>query len=106
MRIRMSINKSIKMLVCDFLSASVFFMIATVICENFKVFTFNVFRIDLVLTAICVTMVSLVYEIYNFKRIHQLNVDMEEQIIKEQIIKKQEEQRLKEYNEKKVQSLS
>jgi len=81
LKIRQAISTSMRMLVIDFIVSCVIFALALIIsCSPINIWHF---KFDISIFGMCVISISLLYEVYNFRRIHQLNVEIEEQVLKE-----------------------
>lgn len=96
-RIRKSLRASIihtrNMLLWDFCISTLFLFTALIWDQNrFRYEITKLCIIDIMLIAISVVMISLIYEIYNFKRLHELNWDIEDEVISEEIRKKNNNQ--------------
>jgi len=85
-KIRNSINHTTKMLIADFLISTIFFVL-TAIPNNTIIQTGTFMKFDCQVFGMCVITISILYEVYNFKEIHNLNVEIEEKIIEETIKK-------------------
>ena len=86
MKLRSSISKIRNCLLLDF-STSAVVLVASLLWDSSSiVYEIGCFRIDIMLFAVCVSAMSLLYEIYNFRRIHNLHTDIEDAIVKEKII--------------------
>jgi len=79
--IREAISHSAKMLVIDFLVSSAVFVITAM--PDITIKNIAALKFDYRVFGMCVIVISLLYEVYNFKRIHQLNIDIEERILEE-----------------------
>ena len=71
----------------DFGIATIALVIALVWNENYLNITYSWLVFDIMLIALCVIASSLVFEIYNFRKLHKLHTDIEDAIISEEISK-------------------
>ena len=91
--LRGSIIHSRNMLLWDF-SVSTIFLFTALIWDqnNFRYEIAKWCIIDIMLISVSFVMISLIYEIYNFKRLHELNCDIEDEVINEEIKKRNNHQ--------------
>lgn len=83
LKLRSSISKTRNCLLLDF-STSALILVASLLWDSSSlVYEICWFRIDVMLFAVCTIAMSLLYEIYNFRRIHNLHTDIEDEIVKE-----------------------
>lgn len=82
--LRQSITHTRNWLLYDFSLSTLVLIIALVWDTNSLRYSIgSIFTIDIMLLAVCAVAMSLVYEMYNFKKIHTLHSDIEDAIIKE-----------------------
>lgn len=82
-QLRASISKMRNCLLLDF-CISTLILVASLLWDGSRlVYEICWLRIDIMLFAVCVIAMSLLYEIYNFRRIHNLHTDIEDAIVKE-----------------------
>ena len=82
-RIRVSIASTMKNFVLDFAVTALFFIVVSVAFSKTPPIAIKRLTIDAQLTGMLITIISLVYEVYNFWKIHKLKVDIEEQVLSE-----------------------
>lgn len=81
-KIREAIEYTRKCLMRDFAISSILFGMGMFMPSlSFRIY--KGFSFYAVLVAICVVAVSLAYEVYNFNKIHNLHIDIEESILSE-----------------------
>ena len=89
MRIREAISNTRNKMLFDFGTSSVLSTIALTWNSNSLRYFIHLLNIniviDVILTAVSITTISLIYEIYNFQKINSLNVEIEEAVIEEEI---------------------
>lgn len=83
-RIRTSINRTRNMLLVDFGVSAIALVVALIWDLDHLRYSFNWYTIDVLLIAIAIVTLSLIYETYNFRKIHTLNTDIEDAIIEEE----------------------
>ena len=83
LNLRASINKTRNCLLLDFCISSVILVLSLLWNGSHLVYEICWLRIDIMLFGVCVIAMSLLYEIYNFRRIHKLHTDIEDAIVKE-----------------------
>ena len=83
--IRASIGHLRNMLLADFSLSTIYLVAALVWDKDSYVDRYmnGWIVIDVLLTALCIITMSLIYEAYNFKRLHDLHCDIEDRLIKE-----------------------
>lgn len=83
LNLRASINRTRNCLLLDFCISS-FILIVSLLWDSSKlVYKICWLHIDIMLFAVCAIAMSLLYEIHNFSRIHNLHTDIEDAIVKE-----------------------
>lgn len=80
---RHSLSHTLKLYVGDFGLTSFVFLISLLIYNGKVLKITDSISVDYSLSAICVCVTSIAYEVYNFTKIDKLNVDIEEEIINE-----------------------
>lgn len=85
--LRYAITNNRNALLLDFGIATIALVIALVWNENYLNITYSWLVFDIMLIALCVIASSLVFEIYNFRKLHKLHTDIEDAIISEEISK-------------------
>ena len=82
-KLRTSISRTRNCLLMDFFASAVILVVSLLWDSSDLVYEVSLFRIDIMLLAVCVIALSLLYEIYNFRKIHNLHIDIEDAIVKE-----------------------
>jgi hypothetical protein len=82
--LRVSITQTRNRLLLDFGVSSIFLVIALIWNTEHLRYVFGWFTIDVLLVSLIIVGMSLVYEIYNFRKIHALNAEIEDAIIVEE----------------------
>ncbi|HBX46340.1 hypothetical protein [Limibacterium fermenti] len=83
-KLRSSISQTRNMLLLDFGVSTIALVIALIWnTENLR-YTFGWCTIDVLLIAVTIVSLSLIYETYNFRKIHALNTDIEDTVIEEE----------------------
>lgn len=86
LKLRSSISKTRNCLLLDF-STSALILVASLLWDaSSLVYEICWLRIDVMLFAVCTIAMSLLYEIYNFRMIHNLHTDIEDEIVNEKTI--------------------
>lgn len=86
--LRSSITHARNMLLLDFGVATLVLVVALIWKEDCTRFTlWNWCTIDIMLIAVLLVAVSLIYEIYNFRKLHKLHTDIEDAVISEEVAK-------------------
>ena len=75
------------MLLLDFAIATIAIAVALIWDEDYLRVTYKFVTIDVMLMSIALVLNSLLYEIYNFQKLHKLHTNIEDEIIKEEINK-------------------
>lgn len=83
-KIRSSVNRTRNMLLVDFGVSTIALVVALIWDVDHLRYSFGRFTFDVLLLAIVIITLSLVYEAYNFRKIHTLNTDIEDAIIEEE----------------------
>lgn len=83
LNLRASISKTRNCLLLDFCISALILVVSLLWDNSCLVYEISWLRIDIMLFAVCAIAMSLLYEIYNFRRIHNLHTDIEDAIIKE-----------------------
>lgn len=83
--IRASIGYLRNMLLADFSVSTLELVIALLFVKDNSVYRYfdGYIVIDVQLIALCIITMSLIYEAYNFKKLHDLHCDIEDRLIKE-----------------------
>lgn len=87
MKLRAAITTIRNNLLLDFGIATLALVIALIWNEDYLRLSFNWFSIDIMLIAVALVAASLVYEIYNFRKLHKLHTDIEDAVIAEETSK-------------------
>lgn len=82
--LRVSITQTRNRLLLDFGVSSIVLVIALIWNTEHLRYVFGWFTIDVLLVSLIIVGMSLVYEIYNFRKIHALNAEIEDAIIVEE----------------------
>ncbi len=85
--LRFDIEHSRNMLLFDFSISIIVLVVALIWNEKYLRYTFGKVAIDIILIAIVLIGVSLIYEVYNFRKLHELNTDIEDAIMDEEVKK-------------------
>lgn len=85
--LRSAITTARNRLLLDFGIATIALVVALIWNGNYLRITFNWLTIDIMLIAVAVVGASLIYEIYNFRKLHKLHTDIEDAIIAEETSK-------------------
>lgn len=85
--LRFDIEHSRNMLLFDFSISIIVLVVALIWNERYLRYTFGKVAIDIILIAIVLIGVSLIYEVYNFRKLHKLNTDIEDAIMNEEVKK-------------------
>ena len=83
LKLRESISKTRNCLLLDFSVSTLILVVSLLWNASCLVYKIGWLHIDIMLFAVCVIAMSLLYEIYNFRRIHNLHTDIEDAIVKE-----------------------
>lgn len=88
MTLRASITHARNMLLLDFGVATFVLVVALIWNAEHLRYTFWDWGvIDIMLIAVVLVAISLIYEIYNFRKLHKLHTDIEDAVIEEEINK-------------------
>ncbi len=79
--LRTAITHTRNMLLLDFGIATSALVVALLWDEDYLRITYNWVTIDVMLIAVALVALSLVYEIYNFRKLHKLHTDIEDAVI-------------------------
>ncbi len=82
--LRTAITHTRNMLLLDFGIATSALVVALLWDEDYLRITYNWVTIDVMLIAVALVALSLVYEIYNFRKLHKLHTDIEDAVISEE----------------------
>lgn len=82
--LRTSIIYTRNMLLLDFGISTLCMIVALIWRANSLVYLISGWTIDVMLIGVCVVTMSLMYEIYNFRKLHRLHTDIEDAVIKEE----------------------
>ncbi len=85
--LRSAITHTRNMLLLDFGIATLALVVALIWDEHYLRITYNWVTIDVMLIAVALVVFSLVYEIYNFRKLHKLHTDIEDAVISEETSK-------------------
>ena len=83
LKLRSSIIKIRNCLLLDFTTSALVLVTSLLWDASSLAYEIGCFRIDIMLFAVCMIAMSLLYEIYNFCKIHNLHTDIEDAIVKE-----------------------
>lgn len=83
-KLRSSITHSRNMLLLDFIFSTICLVTTLIWNPNDLRYTYSYFTIDIMLLGVIIIASSLVYEIYNFRKLHKLHSDIEDAIISEE----------------------
>lgn len=86
-KLQSNIEHSRNMLLFDFSISIIVLFIALRCNERYLRYTFGKVTIDIILIAIVLIGFSLIYEAYNFRKLHKLNTDIENAIMDEEVKK-------------------
>ncbi|MBD5238478.1 MAG: hypothetical protein HDS64_01730 [Bacteroidales bacterium] len=87
LKLRNSISHTRNMLLIDFGISTFSLVVALLWAQDSLIIKRSWFVLDIMLLAVVIIAVSLVYEIYNFRKLHRLHTDIEDAIIKEETAK-------------------
>ncbi len=82
--LRASISHTRNMLLLDFGLSTIVSVVALIWNEDVLRYTFNGIVLDIMLMAVMFVATSLLYEIYNFSKLHKLHMDIEDAVIVEE----------------------
>ena len=82
-KLRSSISRTRNCLLLDFFVSALILVISLLWDESCLVYNIRRLRIDIMLVAVFVIGFSLLYEIFNFRKIHNLHIEIEDAIVKE-----------------------
>lgn len=82
--LRISISHTRKMLLLDFSMSTIVSVVALIWDSRLLRYTFKGIVLDIMLIGVMLIATSLVYEIYNFRKLHKLHTDIEDAIIAEE----------------------
>lgn len=86
--LRSSITHTRNMLLLDFGVSTLVLVVALIWKEDcMRYFYRNLCIVDIMLIAVLLVAVSLIYEIYNFRKLHKLHTDIEDAVIAEEVAK-------------------
>ena len=85
--IRIAITNNRNSLLLDFGAATIALVVALVWDEDYLNMRYKWVTLDIMLIALSVIASSLIFEIYNFRKLHKLHTDIEDAIIAEEISK-------------------
>lgn len=83
LKLRSSISQTRNCLLLDFTFSTLILVVSLLWDSDHLVYGHGWFQVDIMLLAVCIIALSLIYEIYNFSRIHNLHTDIEDAIVKE-----------------------
>lgn len=83
-QLRASIIHTRNMLLSDFITSTFFLLVALIWNTQNLSYTYGRITIEIPLISVTIVSVSLIYEIYNFRKLHQLHTDIEDAIIDEE----------------------
>lgn len=81
--LRAAISHTRNMLLLDFSIFTLVSVTALIWDKDFLIYTFRGIVIDVMLIAVMLVAISLLYEIYNFSKLHKLHIDIEDAVIGE-----------------------
>lgn len=84
LKLRSSIIHTRNMLLCDFGLSTLCLVIALIWNNNELRFSFGYITVDIMLLGVSIVAISLIYEIYNFRKLHKLHTDIEDAVIFEE----------------------
>lgn len=87
MALRAAITTTRNKLLLDFGIATLSLVITLIWNENYLRITYNRLTIDIMLIGGALVAASLIYEIYNFRKLHKLHTDIEDAVIVEETSK-------------------
>lgn len=82
--LRISISHTRNMLLLDFSMSTIVSVVALIWDSKLLRYTFKGIVLDIMLIGVMLIATSLVYEIYNFRKLHKLHTDIEDAIIAEE----------------------
>ena len=82
--LRISILHTRNMLLLDFSMSTIMSVVALIWDSNLLRYTFKGIILDIMLIGVMLIATSLIYEIYNFRKLHKLHTDIEDAIIAEE----------------------
>lgn len=85
--LRISISHTRNMLLLDFSMSTIVSVVALIWDSKLLRYTFKGIILDIMLIGVMLIATSLIYEIYNFRKLHNLHTDIEDAIIAEEIKK-------------------
>lgn len=85
--LRISILHTRNMLLLDFSMSTIVSVLALIWDSKLLRYTFKGIVLDIMLIGVMLIATSLIYEIYNFRKLHNLHTDIEDAIIAEEIKK-------------------
>lgn len=85
--LRISILHTRNMLLLDFSMSTIVSVVALIWDSKLLRYTFKGIVLDIMLIGVMLIATSLIYEIYNFRKLHNLHTDIEDAIIAEEIKK-------------------
>lgn len=82
--LRISISHTRNMLLLDFSMSTIVSVVALIWDSKLLRYTFKGIILDIMLIGVMLIATSLIYEIYNFRKLHKLHTDIEDAIIAEE----------------------
>lgn len=82
--LRISISHTRNMLLLDFSMSTIVSVVALIWDSKLLRYTFKGIVLDIMLIGVMLIATSLIYEIYNFRKLHKLHTDIEDAIIAEE----------------------
>lgn len=82
-KLRDSISKTRNCLLLDFTFSTLTLVVSLLWDSEHLIYEYGWFCVDIMFLAACIIALSLIYQIYNFSRIHNLHTDIEDAIVKE-----------------------
>lgn len=82
--LRISISHTRNMLLLDFSMSTIVSVVALIWDSKLLRYTFKGIILDIMLIGVMLIATSLIYEIYNFRKLHKLHTDIEDTIIAEE----------------------
>lgn len=87
LKLRSSIGRTRNCLLLDFFVSALILVVSLLWDSSHVIYEIGWLRVDIMLLAVCVIAISLLYEIFNFRRIHNLHTDIEDAVVKEKSTK-------------------
>lgn len=82
-KLRDSISKTRNCLLLDFTFSTLTLVVSLLWDSEHLIYEYGWFCVDIMFLSACIIALSLIYQIYNFSRIHNLHTDIEDAIVKE-----------------------